>query len=197
MGMTHPELDAFTALRIIAKFAVQAARAKQRKAACIACLAALGFTFLSVNLWGENAAPEPSRVRVWEDSQIIPTSEEGLPDPNPPFDLFNAGRFHNYPYTLRHNLVDRRLPRTWRTLNLENEYLKCTVLPDLGGHLYTCIDKINGTSMFYANPTIKFARIAYRGMWAALGIEFNFPVSHNWMTVSPVNFAMTREADGN
>src|SRR5438876_110481 len=50
--------------------------------------------------------------------------------------------------------------------------------------------------MFYANPTIKFARIAYRGMWAALGIEFNFPVSHNWMTVSPVNFAMTREPDG-
>ena len=64
----------------------------------------------------------------------IPTSEEGLPDPNPPFDFFNVGRFLNYPYTLRHNLVDRRIPRKWSTLNLENEYLKCTVLPDLGGH---------------------------------------------------------------
>jgi tetratricopeptide (TPR) repeat protein len=126
----------------------------------------------------------------------IPTSEEGLPDPNPPFDFFNTGRFLNYPYTLRHNLVDRRVPRRWRTLNLENEYLKCTVLPDLGGHLYTCIDKINGASMFYANPSIKFARIAYRGMWAALGVEFNFPVSHNWVTVSPVDFATSREPDG-
>jgi tetratricopeptide (TPR) repeat protein len=135
-------------------------------------------------------------VRVWEDSMTIPTSEEGLPDPNPPFDFFNIGRFLNYPYTLRHNLVDRRIPRKWRTLNLENEYLKCTVLPDLGGHLYTCIDKINGASMFYANPSIKFARIAYRGMWAALGVEFNFPVSHNWMTVSPVDFATSREPDG-
>ena len=102
-------------------------------------------------------------VRVWEDSTVIPTSVEGLPDPNPPFDLFNTTPFYNYPYTLRHNLIDRREPRTWRTLNLENEYLKCTVLPDLGGHLYTCIDKINGASMFYANPSIKFARIAYRG----------------------------------
>jgi tetratricopeptide (TPR) repeat protein len=127
---------------------------------------------------------------------VIPTSEEGLPDPNPPFDLFNTGRFHNYPYTLRHNLADRRVPRKWRTLNLENEYLKCIVLPDLGGHVYTCIDKINGASMFYANPSIKYARVAYRGMWAALGIEFNFPVSHNWMTVSPVDFAMKRERDG-
>jgi tetratricopeptide (TPR) repeat protein len=135
-------------------------------------------------------------VRVWEDSMTIPTSEEGLPDPNPPFDFFNTGRFLNYPYTLRHNLVDRRVSRKWRTLNLENEYLKCTVLPDLGGHLYTCFDKINGASVFYANPSIKFARIAYRGMWAALGVEFNFPVSHNWMTVSPVDFATSREPDG-
>ena len=70
---------------------------------------------------------------------VIPTSEAGLPDPNPPFDLFNTGRFLNYPYTLRHNLADRRVPRKWRTLNLENEYLKCIVLPDLGGHVYTCV----------------------------------------------------------
>ena len=159
-------------------------------------LAAMVIVLLSSALW---AAPDRNRaetVRVWEDSMTIPTSEEGLPDRNPPFDFFNTGRFLNYPYTLRHNLVDRRIPRKWRTLNLENEYLKCTVLPDLGGHLYTCIDKINGASMFYANPSIKFARIAYRGMWAALGVEFNFPVSHNWMTVSPVDFATGREPDG-
>src|SRR5262249_46573443 len=118
------------------------------------------------------ATSQPSCVRVWEDSIVIPTSEEGLPDPNPPFDLFNTGRFHNYPYTLRHNLFDRRVPRRWRTLNLENEYLKCTVLPDLGGHLYDCFDKISGASAFYANPSLKFARVAYRGAWAACGIEF-------------------------
>jgi tetratricopeptide (TPR) repeat protein len=169
---------------------------KRRKSATIAGFALLALTVSSTGLWAADTNMPAQPVRFWEDSKVIPTSEEGLPDPNPPFDLFTtSGRF-NYPYTLRHNLVDRRVPRKWRTLNLENEYLKCTVLPDLGGHLYTCIDKINGASMFYANPTIKFARIAYRGMWAALGIEFNFPVSHNWMTVSPVDFAMTRESDG-
>jgi len=142
------------------------------------------------------AAKSSSAVRAWPDSMTIPTSQEGLPDPNPPFDEFREHGPFNYPYTLRHNLVDRRTPRKWRTLNCENEYLKCTVLPDLGGHLYTCVDKINGASMFYANPSIKFARIAYRGMWAALGVEFNFPVSHNWMTVSPVDFATTHNPDG-
>ena len=156
----------------------------------------LTITVFQTGLSAQTKPIPAGRVRVWGDSKLIPTSEEGLPDPNPPFDLFSRGKFYNYPYTLRHNLVDRRVPKQWRALNLENEYLKCTVLPDLGGHLYTCVDKINGASMFYANPTIKFARIAYRGMWAALGVEFNFPVSHNWMTVSPVDFATTRELDG-
>jgi tetratricopeptide (TPR) repeat protein len=70
------------------------------------------------------------------------------------------------------------------------------VLPDLGGHLYGCVDKANGAQMFYANTAIKKARVAYRGAWTALGIEFNFPVSHNWATASPVDHAITRDADG-
>jgi hypothetical protein len=134
-------------------------------------------------------------VRVWEDTVSLPTYEEGPPDPNPPFDYF-APRRINYPYTIRNNLTDRRVSKPWRALMLENEYLKCVVLPDLGGHLYSCTDKLNGAEMFYANPSIKLTQIGYRGAWAALGIEFNFPVSHNWMTTSPVDYAITTEPDG-
>ncbi len=134
-------------------------------------------------------------VRVFEGSETIPTYEEGPPDVNPPFDLFASGRF-NYPYTIRENLTDRRSERVWRTLNLENEYLRVSVLPDLGGRLWRCVDKSNGASMFYANPTLKFAQVAYRGAWATFGIEFNFPVSHNWVTSSPVDFATQRHPDG-
>ena len=84
----------------------------------------------------------------------------------------------------------------WRAVYLENEYLKCSVLPDIGGHLYTCTDKMSGQSMFYDNPSIKKAAISYRGAWAAFGIEFNFPVSHNWVSMSPVNFAFAKHEDG-
>ncbi len=138
----------------------------------------------------------PALVRVWQDMMEIPTYEEGLPDENPPFDQFVTNGRYNYPYTLRENLTNRVAPRRWRTLNLENEYLKCVILPDLGGHLYRCIDKRNGADMFYANPSLKFARIAYRGVWAAYGIEFNFPVSHNWVTASPVDFSTSTAPDG-
>jgi len=134
-------------------------------------------------------------VRAWEGALTIPTYAEGLPDPNQPFDFFEPRRV-NYPYTIRNNLTDRRASREWRTLNLENEYLHCVILPDLGGHLYSCTDKINGADVFYANPSIKLTQIGYRGAWAALGIEFNFPVSHNWMTTSPIDYAITTNNDG-
>ena len=134
-------------------------------------------------------------VRVWQGVLTLPTYQEGPPNPNPPFDQFATTRF-NYPYTVRENITDRRVDTDWRAVYLENEYLKCSVLPDIGGHLYTCIDKISGESMFYANPSIKKAQIGYRGAWAAFGIEFNFPVSHNWVSMSPVDFFFARNGDG-
>ncbi|HEY7508935.1 MAG TPA: DUF5107 domain-containing protein, partial [Vicinamibacteria bacterium] len=134
-------------------------------------------------------------VRAWEGHLDLPTYEEGLPDVNPPFDVFETTRF-NYPYTLRQNLTDRRRAARWRTLHLENEYLRVTVLPDLGGHLYSCVDKATGEDLFYANTAIKKARVAYRGAWTALGVEFNFPVSHSWVTASPVDYALRSHPDG-
>lgn len=136
-----------------------------------------------------------AQVRVWQGTLTLPTYEEAAPDPNPPFDQYANDRF-NYPYTLRTNLTNKRTDHAWRAVFLENEYLKCSVLPDLGGHLYTCTDKISGQPMFYANPCIKKAAISYRGAWAAFGIEFNFPVSHNWVSLSPVDFAFGQKEDG-
>jgi tetratricopeptide (TPR) repeat protein len=136
-----------------------------------------------------------AQVRVWQGTLTLPTYEEAAPDLNPPFDQYANTRF-DYPYTLRDNLTDRRTDHAWRAVFLENEYIKCSVLPDLGGHVYTCTDKISGQPMFYANPSIKKAAISYRGAWAAFGIEFNFPVSHNWVSLSPVDFAFGAKNDG-
>lgn len=135
-------------------------------------------------------------VKVWQGTLTLPVHEEGLPDPNPPFDAFAAAGRYNYPYTLRTSLTGVRAEHALRALFLENEYLKCSVLPDVGGHLYSCTDKLSGAEMFYANPSIKKQLIGYRGAWAAFGIEFNFPVSHNWMSMSPVDFATRANADG-
>jgi tetratricopeptide (TPR) repeat protein len=148
----------------------------------------------SLGTAGSLSAAEPVAVR--QGTLLLPTYEEGLPEVNPRFDLFARRPFLIYPYTARTNLTDRRADRSWRTLELENEHLRLVVLPDLGGRIYSCVDKANGAEMLYANPSIKYADVAYRGAWVALGVEFNFPVSHNWATVSPVDFGTVRHANG-
>ena len=139
--------------------------------------------------------PVAAQVKVWQGTLTLPTYQEGQPDPNPPFDIYATNRI-NYPYTMRTNLTGVKADHAWRAIFLENEYLKCTVLPDFGGRLYTCVDKTSGQSMFYANPSIKLAQVGYRGAWAEFGVEFNFPISHNWASVSPVDFAYAAHDDG-
>jgi tetratricopeptide (TPR) repeat protein len=161
----------------------------RRLLCCVLAALALGSLFTA-----PAAAPDTA-VHVWRGTIQIPTYVEDAANPNAPFDLFSFGRF-NYPYPIRDALTTRRETVSWRSLNLENEYLRVTVLPDLGGHLYSCLDKRTGREMFYANRSIKKALIGYRGAWAALGIEFNYPVSHNWMSISPVDFATVQNPDG-
>src|SRR5256885_13096793 len=174
---------------MIEKNSLEAPSAKvSREAILMRCMAL--FLLLVVS-----TVPIRAQVRVWEGVLNLLAYEEGAPDPNPSFDQFAIGRF-SYPYTLRKQITDQRTEHQWRAIYLENEYLKCSVLPDLGGHIYTCIDKISGQPMFYANPSIKKARISYRGAWAAFGVEFNFPVSHNWVSMSPVDFAFHPNEDG-
>ncbi len=140
------------------------------------------------------ACAAESAVRVWEASLALPTWEEGPPDPMPHFAALGADRPW-YPYPDRSSLGKQSRTETWRTLNLENEYLTCVVLPDLGGHLYSCRDKLSGYEMFHPNPSIKKAMIGLRGAWAALGMELNFPVGHSLLTVSPVDFRTSQTAD--
>ena len=101
-----------------------------------------------------------------------------------------------YPYTLRNNYGASASNVAWRELVLENEYLRCRVFPDLGGHLYSCLDKVNDVEMFYANPVIRKAPIGLRNAWVAMGIELNFPVGHSLVAVSPVSFGTQQNADG-
>jgi tetratricopeptide (TPR) repeat protein len=149
--------------------------------------------FVSIIL---GAAPALSDVRVWQDSQTLPTYEETLPDTTPPFSVYSPGEPAVYPYTMRNGFTKKRIDHGWRTLRLENEYLSCTVLPDLGGRLYSCKDKLSGLEMFHLNPSIKKAAIGLRGAWIAAGIEMNFPLGHTWVAVSPVDFATAQNADG-
>ena len=140
-------------------------------------------------------ANQNASVKVWQDAVSLETWSEGDPDPVPEFSKYKLDA-PNYPYPVRLNLSEQHRPETWRTLNLENEYLSCRILPDFGGHLHGCLDKRNGRQIFYANPMLKKGPVGLRGAWVSMGIESNFPVAHSRSTASPVDFAWSTDADG-
>jgi tetratricopeptide (TPR) repeat protein len=138
---------------------------------------------------------QQSAVRVREDKLNLPTYDEGAPDPNPQFAAFSHEYFPNYPYTIRTPVNKIRHMTQWRAIILENEYLSCRVLPDLGGHLYGCTDKLSGLEMFYANPAVRRGPESTRGAFVAMGIESSFPFAHSRVGSSPVDYAFS-ESDG-
>jgi len=136
-------------------------------------------------------------ARVSEEPLTIPTYELGPANPYPPLLDWSRRKWRPvYPYPMLDTLTDKRADKTYKAVRLENEYLRVTVLPELGGHLYEIFDKTQNRDVLYTNPVIKYAMVAIRGAWVSGGIEWNFPDGHTLTTVSPVDYAMRMEADG-
>lgn len=135
------------------------------------------------------------KVQVHLEQLTIPTYRIGDEDPNPPI-LREGGYWRIYPYAMLDDLREEKYGRTYTALVLENEFIRVTVLPELGGHLYSAYDKAAGREIFYTPKVIKPGLVALRGAWIAGGIEFNFPCSHNYVTVSDVDWRIRENEDG-
>jgi len=78
--------------------------------------------------------------------------------------------------------------RTYRTVQLENEYLSITILPELGGKIHEVRDKTTGKPMFYVNHVIKPGLIGQCGAWTSGGVEWNTgPQGHTVSCLQPVD----------
>jgi len=102
-----------------------------------------------------------------------------------------------YPYTMQDHLYRTKQDRTYKALFLENEYLKVTCLPELGGRLHSVFDKTEGKEMFHYNSVIKPGMIAMRGAWIGGGVEWNAgPQGHTVTILSPVDALIGRDKGG-
>ena len=143
-----------------------------------------------------------AETRAWEGAFTIPTYpwEE---DVNPKFWAMEGGPKLSttvqgsivYPYTMqdhfswtKDHLSRMKVNRFYKHIFLENEYLKVTCLPELGGRIHSVLDKTENKEMFYLNHVIKPGMIAMRGAWISGGIEWNSgPQGHTVTAVSPVD----------
>jgi len=150
------------------------------------------------------APPAWAKVKVWQGTVTIPTYEWSE-DVNPKFWALEGDvKFSTtvkgstiYPYTMQDHLYRTKSERTYKALFLENEYLKVTCLPELGGRLHSVLDKTEGKQMFHYNKVIKPGMIAMRGAWISGGVEWNAgPQGHTVTAVSPVDALLGRNPDG-
>jgi Flp pilus assembly protein TadD len=135
------------------------------------------------------------KVAVFEDTIQLPTYALKGENPNPVF-RSQYGVAHIYPYTLLDDIAAEPAEKTYRTLVLENRYLRVTVIPDLGGRVYSVFDKISNREVFYKNSVVKFSPLAIRGAFFSGGVEFSFPVAHAPTTTDPVNWVIRENEDG-
>jgi tetratricopeptide (TPR) repeat protein len=144
------------------------------------------------------------QVKSWEGSIVIPTYkwEE---DVNPKFWAMEGGAKGAstvrmpivYPYTMQDHLSRKLENVTYRALFLENEYLKITCLPELGGRLHSVYDKTTNREMFHKNSVIKPSMIAMRGGFISGGVEWNAgPQVHTVTCLSPVDVISGTNDDG-
>ena len=102
-----------------------------------------------------------------------------------------------YPYYRFDGFTSDSEKRSWKIVELENEYLKIQIFPEIGGKIWSVIDKISGKEMFYGNEVVKFRDISLRGPWTSGGIEFNYGVvGHSPSTSFPVDYLLKNKEDG-
>ena len=79
---------------------------------------------------------------------------------------------------------------------IENDWLEVTVLPAIGGRIFSARDKRNDYELFYRQHVIKPALIGDLGSWISGGVEFNWPFHHRPATYMPVDWNIEKGNDG-
>lgn len=136
------------------------------------------------------AGAAPGRATVREYRKVIRTYP--FSDPNP---IPQVGRI--YPYFRFDGYTDTPVNREWTVVELENDYLRIQILPEIGGKIWSAVEKSTGRSFIYDNHVVKFRDIAMRGPWTSGGIEPNYGIiGHTPNCATPVDYVTRTTSQG-
>jgi tetratricopeptide (TPR) repeat protein len=149
-------------------------------------------TMLSGSLGEENPLPYFRSEQTDQPFNALPSI--------PPEECELAGWQTGYrvlPYRMQDQYTRERQLRTWSTMVLENNLLKATFQPALGGRLLSLYYKPLERELLYRNPVFQPANLALRNAWFSGGIEWNVgQYGHALNNCSPVFVAEIRDATG-
>lgn len=140
-----------------------------------------------------------SDVKMWEEQIVLPSYRVDPPDVNPMFYTnrsYQGAQRKIYPYPDIDKITGIREEQSLKMLYLENDYVRLSILPEIGGRLFSAIDKINGYDFFYKQHVIKPALIGMLGSWISGGIEFCVFHHHRNTTHMPIDHTLSENPDG-
>ena len=139
------------------------------------------------------------RAKIWEEDITLPTYLAGEPDKNPRFYFgraYQGAQGRAYPYPMQDRLTLDRVNKSYRAVYLENEFVRTSILPEIGGRIFTALDKTNNYDFIYRQTVVKPALIGMLGAWISGGIEWNVFHHHRATSFSPVDYATQENSDG-
>ncbi|MEV5872849.1 DUF5107 domain-containing protein [Streptomyces sp. NPDC052101] len=101
------------------------------------------------------------------------------------------------PVRVRDGYDRTRAPRALDALVIENDRLRATVLPGLGGRIASLLHLPTGRELLYRNPVFQPANFALNGAWYSGGIEWNIGATgHTTLSCAPLHAARVPAPDG-
>jgi len=140
-----------------------------------------------------------SAVKVWEEPLTLPTYRLEEAEKDPMFythESYQGAQKKIYPYPFQDRVTNIREQKTYKALYLENDYIRLSILPELGGRLFSALDKTDNYEIFYHQHVIKPALIGMLGAWISGGIEWCVFHHHRNTTFMPVDYTLAENPDG-
>ncbi|MFF3492790.1 DUF5107 domain-containing protein [Streptomyces sp. NPDC002795] len=101
------------------------------------------------------------------------------------------------PERIRDGYGRDREPLDLDTIVIENDRLRVTVLPGLGGRIASLFHKPTERELLYRNPVFQPADFALNGAWFSGGIEWNIGATgHTALSCAPLHAARVPAPDG-
>jgi len=112
-----------------------------------------------------------------------------IPEEDRPHMGWRTG-FRVLPYRLQDSYDRVRQPRDFFSVVLENDHLRVTVLPEIGGLVTEILHKATGKHLIAKNSIFQPGNLALRNAWVYGGIEWNTAqLGHHYLTLSPFHTA--------
>ncbi len=157
-----------------------------------------GFCLILAFVFTSPVAAQP--VRVSEGAITVPTYDHPRRDLQPPlFEGHSNGGMYPFTTYLPGFRDGDPKPQTYKTVELENEYLKLTYVPEFGGRIFSVYDKVAHREVFYRNDVIKPSHYNPRDSWQQSGMELTGPHDLHMLTLHGEPFwsnRVIRQSDG-